>query len=1391
MKQNSQVRLKQQVQQVDKYNKKEEPIEYTLEKQTQGSKSQSDVSELTLKQLNETYPDHLTLIHNDNLYVTPALIGTLDLKLMKINKSDFDKIFELILEINKSYANPLELSKIETYNSYISIIDEPENNMNIIFIINLIVLLNYNNYESFFNQTFYYNKENRQKGEQKGGNPWKKLQEKLQEYYASGGSGLISSALDFTTLFSAVEAINFTLGSPVQLSYVVPTIVILQSIGIRNIMSTTESVRRQLLPPGQLLPRLPRSIHDKIPRLILSLDFESVSAYIESNKFKITEIISKQIRKQFATYSSRSYLKKTEIPLIKYAKLKEEIIAFQRAQGYLVPAFTEEQVEQVDAPIVPPDFITDDQLRAFIETPVVNGANIVRFSAEGIAALNPLNNPQRNLIKARLTRLFPQGIEAQQINRAKMVTLIQRLTGLDPAPAVLQIEQRTYKTINCSNCNKEFCFSANDGYIHQKFDEADIAVEAADRAMNILPGEIVAGADQIRDELLYYSTLNTFPCKQIILSLTPENRRHPSYIFNADFGEVEPPPQVPPPQVPPPPPPSRYGEKLLCSNCSLDQIVHLDPATRPLYFGPYRDSTPISMELVEQLVINLSPVELERVYSKIYNEHRLSWVKFQQMKMNNAVLDEVASEILAANQGIGQAAANVRAEREVKKVFCPVCPDTTVGRFYKVLKKKTLEILYLHCSACGTNFNGCDNGTPYILNKQQFLRYLQNADTCEFIEGEKMLLRRQNGMARVSLRKFKEIKSKEITNKWEKQFEDMNALSVKRCPRCASQSINELGCSAMTCARCRATFCYICGEETFENHGQHDQRHFIWAPAGHITPITSAPYGYWFSVQCVNVNFTIIDPNGNPGIHFPLRHRQATHNQPAGELIRPNPAFAELTRMTWRKFEYLKNKFQNQGFSAADAVTNISAGNQAWARLDAVKYDQTTDSLYELDDPRLDPHVLSRREVADFLARCDAGREERVVHARLVDPIADAADIEGYVGDVAPPGPAPAPRPAPGPGPGPGPAPAPAPAPRPRPQEQEEEIDVNLLNLLGEDAGLQRAILRGLVNNGLAQEMLPQEDLDILQQIINAQQAEEDAEAAAALAADEALARGLQAEDDAGMAEDLQAQDVIVRPRADERERERQRLADEAFARGLQAEYNDGMAEDLQAQDVIVRPGPGPGPGPDERERQRLRGELAYIEQRLYAYNQRARHEALNEDTRAQIEILERRRYTIEELLGRNRYQPNNQDQQILFAPGLEERRRRAREQEQEQGQRQRRPLLSREQEETSLARINGFIAAIDHQLQEIRNRPPNRFLGPDVQTQKLQKRRKELEAERRQLLLPNNQRDPFYRTGDQKPFGKRYGLGGSGGNNFYGGDKLSDEAQMQANIVYLSLIHI
>ena len=65
---------------------------------------------------------------------------------------------------------------------------------------------------------------------------------------------------------------------------------------------------------------------------------------------------------------------------------------------------------------------------------------------------------------------------------------------------------------------------------------------------------------------------------------------------------------------------------------------------------------------------------------------------------------------------------------------------------------------------------------------------------------------------------------------------------------------------------------------------------------------------------------------------------------------------------------------------------------------------------------------------------------------------------------------------------------------------------------------------------------------------------------------------------------------------------------------------------------------------------------------------------------------------------------------------------------------------------------------------------------------------------------LPNRRNDPFYRPGDQGPFGRPGDRGGPGdqgpfgrrwgGNNFYGGDKLSDEAQMRANIVYSKIVN-
>ena len=91
------------------------------------------------------YPDHICIYKDDALYATPILVGELDLQFSKLLKNDFDKMFIQFQKRFKNSVNKIaEESANDIYNKYISIIDEPEKNIDLIFSINLFVLMKYN-----------------------------------------------------------------------------------------------------------------------------------------------------------------------------------------------------------------------------------------------------------------------------------------------------------------------------------------------------------------------------------------------------------------------------------------------------------------------------------------------------------------------------------------------------------------------------------------------------------------------------------------------------------------------------------------------------------------------------------------------------------------------------------------------------------------------------------------------------------------------------------------------------------------------------------------------------------------------------------------------------------------------------------------------------------------------------------------------------------------------------------------------------------------------------------------------------------------------------------------------------------------------------------------------
>ena len=961
---------------------------------------QEKKNSVTLKELQTMYPNHLTLVNKDkNLYVTPALIKTIDLNLVSLDEFAFGKIFDFISKsktFSKLLKNMDTINKEDVYKGYRSIVDVDVDAdidaMNSIFIINLFELLNSNSYESCVTKTMYFNGEDQGEGElmkggQKGGWP-KWLSDRLELDYASGGREHISDSLTLISIFTSVEAINMVLGSPLNLSMIMVVTILIYCIGIRRVTRTSRELIRRVVP---------RNI--RYPRFIQNIDVDSVTNYFSEWNCKLSDTISLEIRQQFAKYSSRSYLESTKIKSIKYETLKQAIITFQTGNGYITGdnGFQIQTGVMEDVPFENQAF-TPEKLATFIK---VDGENIM-FTEAGIATLNLLNKPQRLHVKGLLTPLV-NALNGPAQN--KKAIFLMTFKGLNNAGPVQQREVLSYKTVACPSCSKHFCYNADDTYIHEKLDDGEVNTEIDTRiaAAGIAGADIDVTRAKIKGEIEYCSKLNIFPCKQLIDSLSDEKKLDPRYIFNSRFGEQEAADAGPEVDAEPGADDRIYGSKLLCSNCCLDVLTHIDEGVWPLYFGALADKTTIgdtNFELVEELASHLSPVELKTVYTAKYNSNALGFVKLKQAKETHSTMKEV-SDLLGPN------ATPEDVMNEMNVVQCQICPREKTGRLFKVFKKKSIELLYLHCSTCNTNYNGCDYRQPYILKKDQFERYLKSETTCKFIADEKLLLRRQAGMVRVSMEKYKEIKRSQIAQRYTDEIAAANPL--KHCPRCNVEVHIEAGCSCMQCGECGIYFCYVCCQQTREKHDN-----------SHMLVNTETPYGGYFSLQCINSNFSIIDPDGNRGIYPEIRHNQRE--------VRPNPAFTNITRINWKKWLFLQQKYRRIR-EGRDIVREIGQ-DRLWTVMESLRYNARHDCVYEEGDPQYDPDVHARVEIDAFLDRCNDGMEIPILEGRFVD-VADVIAVEGEDDDEAlPPPPQGQPQP-----------------PLPPPQEQQEvEFDINIID---------------------------------------------------------------------------------------------------------------------------------------------------------------------------------------------------------------------------------------------------------------------------------------------------------------------------------------------------------
>jgi hypothetical protein len=1059
-----------------------------------------DANVSILDNLIKQYPNHVAILKGEDIYVTPVLIGDFDLKITRLNSEDFNKSYKIIQECINKTTIELKSDQSELYDIYNSIIDDTEKNNNIYFVLNLFFYLQYNLENDVFQKQIspkYIENPSMQTGgsffekiRQMGEttiikfNELKVLFSSPQDYLiATGGQDIVSNSIGLLGTFTSIETINYFFGMPVNASTIMAMSLIIQTIGARNVISMIGSRKNDIV---KILPTCAKKIisNASVARFASYINIDGLNKLMEEYNIKISLAISNQIKSQYAAYCSKKYNETLDMKSEKYETEKNAIIDFQNVQGYLTEDFTKEQVEQIDDIVKPPE-LTDEKLKTFIiKKPNAEGQQVSTFTEESINLLTNLNVGQRNLIRQDLIRLFP--------GDRSIITTFSKLPKASSTP---QVEKREFKTIECPICGESFRYFSEDGYIHQ-----------------------ITSEDNLNDpNIVFKNKLNIFPCKQIILSLTQDQKLNPGYIFNSEYDGVE------------------NGGKLMCSNCCLTGLNSLDPGTWPLYFGQERDNTKISIDLVKDLIKDLSPLELIAIDEDTYNKNRLSLCKHIQINDSEIRINKEMQIIKQENPDINNELARTSAIDRLIILNCPNenCNATTIGRFYGIYNKKDINLLYLHCNACGTNFNGCDFKAPYLISKKQFLNLLQAQDVCSFIKEDKLKERRADGLVKVSMDKYKKMKTYEIRSKWSKKSQEMSSLNIKKCPNC--NIINDLleGCSAIVCSSCRETYCYVCSQKVGHNNRGHDTNHFL-------TGLNDGecPLGGWYSLQCINVNFTIVDPDGNRGVHSGY---QQTINGNSTQIL-PNEEYKLLTRNTWKRYLYLHEKYTNlYGLRDNPNLVDerLCRGDGIWPKINSVYYNTELDAAYEAGDLRIDPDRLVNNEVSEFEEKCNLGQVDRIVNARDVE---NGDDIEEYVDapnlNVDPPNDA---------------------------LDDNVEIEENRnveneakpddwVDLEDEDFELNMALLNGLVNNGaavLANNNINREDMQIIQQIIDAQEREEQ------IMAEEEAARQREAEENA-------RQERIREEQARQEEINRRLQMDLDFAAALElAEDEENLNEEV------------------------------------------------------------------------------------------------------------------------------------------------------------------------------------------------------------------------------------
>jgi len=1009
--------------------------------------------------LTTNYPNHITYNKGDKLYVTPTLIGMLDLEYASLSEPQFDKIFGLLQKRLEGTTHKIDTQSKETfYSKYMSIINEPETNMDIIFIINMYLLIIYNKASPLVSHSFWFygNDIPNKKGDQRGGIKQIKkiIGDAAQEitthidsnYYTStGGRDIVSYLLGILEIYTSLEALNYFLGIGLDHATLFVASLFIQVISVRDIrngvsgtLTSFNTIMRRSgyeVMSGDIIRRTNNVVMSS------SIIVETLRDNIAQFNLYISEPISQTLRTEFARHSSNRYLNTTAFRPIPYETISQNIIRFQTAQGYLTNGspFVTEQEETIEEPLAPIN-ITDEQLRGFIiAVPQPDGTYVAGFNQEGLDALRPLNKGQRTIIERKVRSLFNGQTLPENLNMSKIVRLSNAFTTLlgeavqNPSRVI-----RKYKEITCPVCSQLFCYDREFGYICEKFTDtrveeikesefnlwetkekslirARVRTERIDanlpvpdedtevrmpemeaevtRRMNLPENAMKSTAmrNSINDTytervVQEICKLNTFPCQQVIMSLSPDKRDAPEFLLNERFGE------------------DNNGTELRCSNCSLREILETTSDANDFFVGVGINKISIPLSLIIELIQYLTPYEMKQICSIYYTKKQLDATPIKQKLQDEKLLQEEIQNIIRNRQPlqVGNTVATQEEENKARDsltdtITCPTCNISDIKRFKRKFKRSDLEILSLRCNNCSRKFNGCDMERPYLLTKEQFKEFIslpqQSKNVCNFLRDIKLRETRNNAEVLLTLELF-------IISEQNRIDKNAMLLSKQRCP--SNHGLDNYGneiplysecgsaCNHMQCnvsnipgtpaIGCGAHYCYICGDVI---SGNAPGDHFLGSLNSPNRDLMTPPYSGLFGLQCNNCNWAIIDPDGNPGPHAgateggiailprdPLyvNDRERNPNNCSAEKL---TYYKLRTRSIWKKWLFLKNEVQNTLPNASDdtIVTRLKqGGNNLWHSMDKLGYNIDKDEVYRYDDPtdpRLDANIT--RSYPDYV----------------------------------------------------------------------------------------------------------------------------------------------------------------------------------------------------------------------------------------------------------------------------------------------------------------------------------------------------------------------------------------------------------------------------------------